>query len=252
MRTLPLVLSLAVLLACFGPLRAESPATTQSSSTVVGSIYGKTVTAADVGLTVPIDPTVQFDSRETATWELMGRILTAFGKPVIDRFIEEKRIEVTADEIKALQDHMGKRNQKSVRQMEVQLEKVNSDLASPDLPDEDKARLEEEQATLENILPALRDVAKRGVSEAPARQFIVAWKIERELHRTYGGRVIFQQAGPEALDARRQLFEQAEENGDLRFEDAGVRHLFYYYANMKHTVIDEKAIERPWFLEDQK
>ena len=39
-----------------------------------------------------------------------------------------------------------------------------------------------------------------------ARQFIVPWKIERELHRTYGGRVIFQQAGPEALDARMTSF----------------------------------------------
>lgn len=58
--------------------------------------------------------------------------------------------------------------------------------------------------------------------------------------------------GPETLDARRQLFEQAEEKGDIRFADAGVRQLFYYYyANMERTVIDEKALERPRFLEGE-
>ena len=86
--------------------------------------------------------------------------------------------------------------------------------------------------------------------EAIARTFIVAWKIERELHRAYGGRVIFQQFGPEALDARRLLYETAEKNGDLKFDDPGVRHLFYYYANMRHVVVDAKALEKPWFLDD--
>jgi hypothetical protein len=81
-----------------------------------------------------------------------------------------------------------------------------------------------------------------------ARYFIVNWKTERELQRTYGGRVIFQQFGPEALDARRRLFEEAEKAGDLRFDDPGVRHMFYYYWNMKHTVIGEKALEQPWFF----
>ena len=90
----------------------------------------------------------------------------------------------------------------------------------------------------------------RDMPEEVARALIVTWKTERELHRVYGGRVIFQQAGPEALDARRRLFEQAEKEGDIEFADAGVRHLFYYYANMEHTVIDEKALERPWFLEE--
>jgi hypothetical protein len=61
--------------------------------------------------------------------------------------------------------------------------------------------------------------------------------------------VIFQQAGPEALDARRRLFEEAEMNGDLAFDHVGVRHMFYYYyTHMKHTEIDEEALERPWFF----
>jgi hypothetical protein len=41
-------------------------------SRTVGNVYGNAVTAADIGLTVPIDPAVQFDSRDTTRWELMG------------------------------------------------------------------------------------------------------------------------------------------------------------------------------------
>jgi hypothetical protein len=86
-----------------------------------------------------------------------------------------------------------------------------------------------------------------------ARTFILNWKTERELHRKYGGRIIFQQFGLEALDARRRLFEEAEKTADLKFDDPGVRHLFYYYANMRHSVTgDAKALETPWFLADPK
>lgn len=250
MRISALVLPLPLLLACFAPLRAETAATTQSSSAVVGSIYAKTVTAADIALTTPIDPAVQFDARDTAKWELMKRIITAFGKPVVDRFVEEKKIDATVGEINAFQDHVRKGYRKSLGQTEERLEKVKSELASPNLRDEDKAKLEKKRATLESMLSTLRGRAKEGPPEAIARQLVVAWKVERELHRAYGGRVIFQQAGPEALDARRRLFEQAEKNGDLKFHDAGVRHMFYFYANMEHTVIDEKAIQLPWLDDD--
>ena len=111
-------------------------------------------------------------------------------------------------------------------------------------------RRERERASIEKELPTYRDLAKSDAPEDMAREFILAWKIERELHRAYGGRVIFQQFGPEALDARSRLFEEAEKKGELKFEDPGVRHLFYYYANMRHVVVDEKSLERPWFLDE--
>jgi hypothetical protein len=175
----------------------------------VGSVYGKAITAADIGLSAPVDPAIQFDSGDTARWELMRRITRTFGGPIVERFVKEKKIEATRDEITQFKRSF-------------------------------EARLPEREATPAD---ALEDVA---------RMLIVTWKTERELHRAYGGRVIFQQFGPEALDARRRLFEQAEKEGDLKFTDPGVRHLFYYYANMNHTVIDEQALERPWFLEEGK
>jgi hypothetical protein len=247
MRCLPLVCLLIALVACCTSQAVDKDVAGESSRRIVGSVYEKPVTADDIELRSAIDPNVQFDARDGERWNLMGRILTAFGKPVVDRFVEAKRIDATAEEIKACQDRLRQSNEQSVEQMEERLEKVNAELASSTLRDENAAKLEKERTFLENILPTLRHVAKQTPSEEIARQLVVASKIEQALYRTYGGRVIFQQAGPEALDARRRLFEEAEESGDLKFEDAGVHHMFYYYyVNMKHVVISDDAIEQVW------
>jgi hypothetical protein len=230
-------------------IRAEEPPSTQANRTV-GSVYGKAVTAADIGLTAPVDTAVRFDARNKQLWEQMGRITRAFGKPVADRFVKERKIDATADEIEAFKRSSRIGRERVLRESEAHLAKVKADLAAPNLPAEERSKLQKEVATLEKGQALRRDAANRDVPEAIARTFIVAWKTERELHRAYGGRVIFQQFGPEALDARRLLYEEAEKNGDLKFDDPGVRHMFYYYANMRHVEGDAKALEQPWFLGD--
>jgi hypothetical protein len=243
------MLSAPALLTFLALLSADEPPKAPLGRTV-GSVYGKAVTAADIGLTAPIDPAVQFDSRDAARWELMGRIMTTFGGPVVDRFVKRQKIEATADEIEKFKSNSRKMNERNVREREARLVELKKELAAPNLSNEDKAKLKEERAMYEKSVAAIREPRAADVPEDLARMFIVAWKTERELHRVYGGRVIFQQAGPEALDARRRLFEQAEQNGDIKFDDVGIRHLFYYYAKMRHTVIDQKALERAWFLDD--
>jgi len=246
MRIREQVLSALMLLTCSVQICAEESPAVQPRR-VVGSVYGKVVTAADVGLTAPIDPAVQFDSRDQARWELMQRIVKTFGMPIVDRFVKQQKIEATADEIEAFKASTRERNERALREGEDRLAEVKAALATSDPTDEERGKLQEEQQMLERSLSARRDGANVDSPEV-ARHFIVAWKTERELHRAYGGRVIFQQFGPEALDARRRLFEKAEKNGDLKLDDAGVRCMFYYYANMKHIVGDAKVLEHPWFL----
>jgi hypothetical protein len=189
----PTIFSFLVLLGADEP--PEAP-----PSRTIGSVYGKTITAADVDLTGPIDPALKFDSRDKARWELMGRIVATFGTPIVDRFVKRQKLEVSPEEIEQFKNEVG-------------------DGFEGEIPDEG------------------------------ARRIILPWKIERELYRVYGGRVIFQQFGAEALDGRRRLFEEAEKNGDLKFDDAGVRHLFYYYySNVKHYPAGKGALDRPWFL----
>ncbi len=229
---------------------ASSPAKSAAAADrVVGTVYAKNVTAKDIGLVTPIDSTMQFDARDKPQWELMGRIATRFGKPVLDRFVDEQKIEVTDDEVQQFQKNTAEARKKQVRENEERLKNLKTELAKDDLSDTQRKLLQKQQQTLEKTV-AIQDEQKTLLTpDGIARQLIHNWKIERELHRKYGGRVIFQQFGLEALDGRRKLYEEAEKNGNLTFNDPGVRHLFYYYSTqLKHTTIDEDALEKPWFF----
>ncbi len=242
MRIYSLVLFALTMSAPLVPLLAEEPLAIPPER-VVGSVYRKTITAADIGLTAPIDTSLEFDARDSQQWQLMARISRAFGRPINNRFIQERNFDVMPEELADYKEMWRVQRQKHLRETEARLEKIKNELASPNLSSEARTKLAEEQAMLERLLPMLREANAADAPDELARMFIVARKIERELHKTYGGRVIFQQAGPEALDARRLLFEMAEKRGDLKFDDPGVRYLFYYYyTNMKHVVVDENVL----------
>lgn len=219
-----------------------------SPEVVVGSVYGQEITAKDIGLTAPIDPTLKFDARDLA-WNLMSRISTKFGSPVMERFVNEQKIEATAEEIAKFNRSMRKINEKQILKDAARLTELSKQLESDDLSKEAREKLVIQQKQLTENLKFQQDAPKDPPVEF-AKSMILSWKIERELHRKYGGRVIFQQFGCEALDARKKLYEEAEKNGDLKFEDAGVRHMFYYYSNMQHTFVDAKALENAWFLNE--
>jgi hypothetical protein len=87
MRLHALILLALTMSARLEPLFAEDSLAIQPGDTV-GSIYGKPVTAADIGLTAPIDTALEFDSLDSQQWQLMGRIAQAFGKPVGDGSVE--------------------------------------------------------------------------------------------------------------------------------------------------------------------
>ncbi len=234
----------------------QTPAKVQTSRKV-GSVYGKAVTEADIGLTKPIDPNLVFDASDEARWTQMGRVMSALGGPVLERFFVEKKLDATADEIAAFQRYSRKLDEKSLRKTEHELALTKKELAASGLSNQQKSELEKERAKLEQNLRGASRLHQERLPQGFYASLIVPWKIERELYRTYGGRVIFQQFGLEALDGRRRLFEEAEKKGDLKIDDAGVRHLFYYYAHMKHSVIDEKDVkkdklmERSWFFADE-
>lgn len=87
--------------------------------------------------------------------------------------------------------------------------------------------------------------AARGAAAAEERQaraevaaaFIRQWKINGALQRKYGGRIIFQQAGPEPLDATCRFLEAAEAIGDFAIADPRLEEPFwaYYRDDARHS-----------------
>lgn len=109
-------------------------------------------------------------------------------------------------------------------------------LAAGGLSDAERTRLAAEVAALDDVLAALGNAgaAKVDPQEAEARQqvaaaFILQWKINRALYQQYGGRIIFQQGGPEPLDAYRRFLEEAQSRGDFRIVNKDLEASFWRY-----------------------
>jgi len=62
-----------------------------------------------------------------------------------------------------------------------------------------------------------------------AEAFIKQWKINRALYQQYGGRIGFQQGGPEPLDAFRAFLEERQAAGDFSIDDDVIAAEFWRY-----------------------
>lgn len=98
----------------------------------------------------------------------------------------------------------------------------------------------------------------RAAREEIAAAFIVQWKINRALHEQYGGRIIYQQGGPEPLDAYREFLEERAASGDFRIANEDLEAAFwrYYRDESMHDFLkpgsaeEAKAFADPPWLAD--
>jgi hypothetical protein len=69
--------------------------------------------------------------------------------------------------------------------------------------------------------------AVRKDREQVASPFIRQWKIDRALNKQYGGRIVFQQGGPEPLDAYRRFLEEQKKRGAFTILNKGFAAKFW-------------------------
>ena len=94
-----------------------------------------------------------------------------------------------------------------------------------------KAMAEDPNLTAEDGLTpeeaAQVDAMRRQMGYSMIRQ----WKLNRALYQQYGGRVIYQQLGPEPLDAYRQYLEERQAAGDFTIIEPSFESHFWRYFN---------------------
>jgi hypothetical protein len=79
-------------------------------------------------------------------------------------------------------------------------------------------------------LPGSEESAEDKAARAEiAAAFIRQWKINGALYKQYGGRIIFQQGGPEPLDAYRRFLEESAARGDFRIANPDLEAAFWRY-----------------------
>ena len=200
-----LCLAAATLVACGG--KAPPPATQTPASAAVEAQPAPSGVHGDPSL--PVAGHVLGTAIHTQDAEELRYVVL---KELTDRYAAAKGLEATQAEREAYVAHVR--------------EALSKDPAVASTPGEETA--EDRAARLEI-----------------AGAFILQWKINRALYQQYGGRIIFQQGGPEPLDAYRKFLEERQAAGDFSIEDPSLAAEFwrYYRDDSIHSFFEPGSAE---------
>jgi hypothetical protein len=89
-----------------------------------------------------------------------------------------------------------------------------------------------------------------------AAVWVKQWKVNQALYREFGGRIIFQQAGWEPIDAYRSLLDRYKAGKRFIVHDPSLQEAVYRYFRYKFVYADEKKakfyFERPYWERTQE
>jgi hypothetical protein len=208
-----------------------------------------------VGLSPALTPALAQDSygdprAPVAGWVLGTTIRTQDAeelryvilKRLTDRYATDKGIAVTQAEKDAYNKAVLDRIRQDRERQAARRDELQRKLAAQGLSDAERKSLAAELDTANQAVAALAEPAGKPDEIKAAREqiagaFIRQWKINQALYRQYGGRVIFQQGGPEPLDAYRRFLQERQARGDFAIQERTLVAAFwrYYYADSIHS-----------------
>ena len=186
---------------------------------------------------------------------------------VTGRVLKERGLEPTAAEIEALVSFMAAKRLGRLREFRAQRDKLERKLARSGLGPAGRKRLEEHLATVEKLIaheleqrkwgrsiPNYAEIQRRS-AERVARVTVLQWNVNKALYEKYGGRVIFQQAGYEPVDAYRALIAEIRQQNTVEILDPSFPAPFadmIEYLDIPHLYMPKDEADRyfskPWWL----
>ncbi|MBI5195495.1 MAG: hypothetical protein HZA10_04140 [Nitrospirae bacterium] len=234
-------------------------------------ISGILIIAAFLGFVIPSFSQTNSTDKDT--------IAVVLGKPIavkdkdklnglifgalLEKYAKGNKIEPTEAELDVFMqrtDELEKRNQ---AKFEKDRKKAAEELKSGALTEKEQKEKTAYLQNLESILKTTKEMAERGkgmeeqmkaIKRNMARHFVKTWKINKSLYEKYGGRIIFQQAGVEPLDAYRKFLKEQEKKGNFKILNKEYEPSFWrYFTNdAMHTFISKddgaKLMGTPWWL----
>ncbi|MCH8138012.1 MAG: hypothetical protein IH926_03520 [Proteobacteria bacterium] len=111
-----------------------------------------------------------------------------------------------------------------------------------------------EQRELAQTIPNYAEIQRRA-AERGSRISVRQWNVNKALYEKYGGRVIFQQAGYEPVDAYRALIGEVQERNAVEILDPSFPAPFadmIEYLDIPHQYMPKDEADRyfskPWWL----
>ena len=227
-----------------GSAQTNLPAATASNQTVIAIVCGKEITSADKA-------------------KLNGLI---FGT-LLEKFAEENNIAPSEVELDLFTFKTEEKRQQQQLELEHDALKLRKELESAAFNDRERTVKAELLKSTEQVLKTFREIQAQsmGLGEEMrpmwrriAQQWVSRWKINQALYEKYGGRVIFQQAGMEPLDAYRDFLKEQEQAGAFQIIDKQYEASFwrYFTTDSMHRFCSKEegdaAMTTPWWLIEKK
>ncbi len=267
-KTLCLALG-AAWLAVGGTAVAQAP---ETPSGVVARVFGNDIRLGDIS--PPERPRSEIRKRRSETdyktWlhdTRKKRLERRIWEEVTGRVLEERGLEPTAAEVEALVSFMAAKRLGRLREFRAQRDQLKRKLARSGLGPAERKRLEEHLGTVEKLIaheleqrkwgqsiPDYAEIQRRS-AERVARVTVRRWNVNKALYEKYGGRVIFQQAGYEPVDAYRALIGEVQERNAVEILDPSFPAPFadmIKYLDIPHQYMPkmeaDKYFSKPWWL----
>lgn len=186
---------------------------------------------------------------------------------LMEDYEAEHGIRVSREDIDAYLAGMRRIAEEERRRNLARKEQLTRQLASEAMTEAERESVSAELKSLNELMAALEESSAvseedseevRQYREQVATAFVRQWKINKALYEQYGGRIIFQQGGPEPLDAYRRFLESQEKAGSFKIlEKAFEKDFWNYYRNdaihsfyQKGSEEETRAFKTPWWMEE--
>jgi hypothetical protein len=244
-------------------------ATAGSDKKPVAEVLGKPVYSDELTPPDAAEQNKKLDKTAYAAWLASARekrLQSIVWSSVFSDYAAKRKIEPTQQEI----DSQISNQQKFMKEDRVRREKDRQDLikelASPGITEARRQQAQKYLDTLNSLHGHDERMEKEQSSPEGAKTWqeaqlkvaavwVKQWKVNQTLYREFGGRIIFQQAGWEPIDAYRKLLEQYETRKAFEVYDPVLHEAVYSYFKLKFTYADEKMakfyFEKPYWERTQ-
>ncbi|AGC47241.1 hypothetical protein MYSTI_05968 [Myxococcus stipitatus DSM 14675] len=176
--------------------------------------------------------------------------------PLLQAYIERKGLVPAKQDIEAAVAGLSSGTKALRQQLEAERDRLRAELGRVDLSPEQRRSLQASQESTERALrgqseddAALGAAALKELEDEVAREMVLSWMVQRSLHREFGGDIIFQQVGAEAVGAYLPFLEQRQKAGDFKLLDKDVSRRFWAHVRRAPGIrMPQDALETPWWL----
>lgn len=238
----------------------------QAQKKPIARIYDAMIFLEDLQ---PPDIYLQKKQKET-TQEALQEWLVQFqmmkfsqliNEKLIGRFLKEQNMEPTKQEIQDFMDYFKNEQRNRLKEYYRQKRELEQKISLSKINDTQRQEMTKQLETINQLIAyelkrqkeekqtvgyeQVQENALQGVAQTTVRN----WKFNKALYEKYGGRVIFQQAGAEPLDAYKTFWDEQRKNVEIfdqRFQPAF--DWFEKYYNMDHSFVAKEDADKYFFL----